>query len=483
MLRTVFAPLLSLCVWSTSVLAIEVNPSVAQDFNASPSFPLQPPLPSGLAEEPYRLGPGDQLSMKIFRLPDYSGTFNVLVDGTVMLPSVGTVSVAGLTLPEATETIAARYAGRLRRPIVDLSLISLRPLQVGIAGEVQRPGTYSITPTGTSLPSITQFLQQAGGILMTANLQEVILERQEPNGVRQIQLNLQTLLETGNAQANITLRDGDTIFIPATISTDLSQLSYLVNASFVGQIPDVVNVAVIGEVFRPGSHTVTATTRTGKAGTTGNTTRFGRFPTVTGALEAAGGIQATADVRQVKILRPTRSGADQVIQVNLWKLLESGDVTQDAVLQEGDTVIVPKATTLVPEEASQLAVASFAPSSITVHIVGEVVRPGEILIPPNTPLNQALLTAGGFSTRSRRNSVQFIRLNSDGSVASRNISIDLETGANDETNPILQNNDIVLVGRSAFTQISDTLDSLAGPLARFFTIFSTPINLFNILNR
>jgi polysaccharide export outer membrane protein len=354
---------------------------------------------------------------------------------------------------------------------------------VGIAGEVQRPGTYSITPTGTSLPSITQFLQQAGGILMTANLQEVILERQEPNGVRQIQLNLQTLLETGNAQANITLRDGDTIFIPATISTDLSQLSYLVNASFVGQIPDVVNVAVIGEVFRPGSHTVTATTRTGKAGTTGNTTRFGRFPTVTGALEAAGGIQATADVRQVKILRPTRSGADQVIQVNLWKLLESGDVTQDAVLQEGDTVIVPKATTLVPEEASQLAVASFAPSSITVHIVGEVVRPGEILIPPNTPLNQALLTAGGFSTRSRRNSVQFIRLNSDGSVASRNISIDLETGANDETNPILQNNDIVLVGRSAFTQISDTLDSLAGPLARFFTIFSTPINLFNILNR
>jgi len=470
-----------MCFWGISTVILEVKPTIAQDL--IPPSPKTIVSPRNLSEEPYRLGPGDQVNVQVFRVSDYSGQFSVLVDGTLILPGIGSVPVAGLTLPEAKEVIAAQYARKLRRPIVDLSLLSLRPVQIGLAGEVPRPGTYRISPTGTQLPTVTQLLEQAGGVLMTANLREIAIQRVEPGGSRQIPVNLQTLLETGNTQMDITLRDGDTLFIPATENTNLSDLSYLISASFVKNIPDVVNVAVIGEVFRPGSHTVTATTRTGKAGTTGNTTRFGRFPTVTGALEAAGGIQATADVRRIEILRPTRSGQDQVIAVNLWNLLSSGDIRQDVVLQEGDTVIVPKTTTFDPEESSQLAIASFSPSTISVHIVGEVVRPGEILIPPNTPLNQALLTAGGFSIRSKRNSVKFIRLNSDGSVSSRNISIDLETGANEDNNPILQNNDIVLVGRSVFTQVSDTLDALAGPLARFFTIFSTPLNLLNILQR
>jgi len=41
--------------------------------------------------------------------------------------------------------------------------------------------------------------------------------------------------------------------------------------------------------------------------------------------------------------------------------------------------------------------ASFSPTTIQVSVVGEVKNPGLVNIPPNTPLNQGLLTAGGFN--------------------------------------------------------------------------------------
>jgi polysaccharide export outer membrane protein len=107
---------------------------------------------------------------------------------------------------------------------------------------------------------------------------------------------------------------------------------------------------------------------------------------------------------------------------------------------------------------------------VTLNVVGEVARPGAIQLPPNTPLNQAVLAAGGFNNRARKDSVSFVRLNPDGTVARRSISVNFDQGLG-ENNPALRNNDTIVIGRSTFTQIIDALGSVLSPFGGVFGLF------------
>jgi polysaccharide export outer membrane protein len=198
---------------------------------------------------------------------------------------------------------------------------------------------------------------------------------------------------------------------------------------------------------------------------------------VTKAIQVAGGITSIANIRGVTVQRITRSGEVRVIPVNLWELVRGGDLNQDIFLQEGDTITIPTATALDPAEANTLGSASFAPNTIVVNVVGEVTKPGAIPIPPNTPLNQAVLAAGGFNNRARKRSVNLIRLNPNGTVSRRDISVDLAQGLNEEGNPALRNNDVVVVRRSTLASIGDTLQTVLDPVGNFVNIFS----IFRIL--
>jgi polysaccharide export outer membrane protein len=159
-----------------------------------------------------------------------------------------------------------------------------------------------------------------------------------------------------------------------------------------------------------------------------------------------------------------------VINVDLWDLLRSGDLSEDVILQEGDTITIPTATVLDPAEVNQLAGASFSPNTIVVNVVGEVEKPGAVPVPPNTPLNQAILAAGGFNVRARKRSVELIRLNPNGTVEKRAIEVDLAQGINSQGNPTLRNNDVVVVKRTAIASIGDTLGTVLNPLGSFVNL-------------
>ncbi|MFM6278324.1 MAG: SLBB domain-containing protein, partial [Dolichospermum sp.] len=162
-------------------------------------------------------------------------------------------------------------------------------------------------------------------------------------------------------------------------------------------------VVVIGQVYRPGSYLVTAgSTGGGDGGASGS-----GLPTVMRSLQLAGGITSLADVRKIKLRRPTRIGTEQTIDINLWQLLQSGDINQDIVIQDGDTIVVPTAVDISAAEATQLAKTTLSPNTIEVGVVGEVKRPGAVRLQPNSSLNQALLAAGGFNdSRASKGSVE-----------------------------------------------------------------------------
>lgn len=568
--------------------AIAFSPPSWAQPTPTPSPPLISPRRS---ESPYTLGAGDVIEVLIFSVEQYSSQQEILVDGTVNLPQVGSINLEGMTLEQAANVIANQYEQNriLRNPRINISLVTPRPIKIGISGEINRPGSYAIVREGSQFPTITRALQIAGGMTQAADLTQVQIQRlQRGTSDQIINLNLMELLQTGslnndiklrdgdviyiptapeinpemgrqiarasfapeqsqpidiavsgevrrpgpytitsqgtiggvptitqaikqaggmrlmadisrvqirrltnlgeeqllevnleplldgdNLQQDIVLQNGDSIFIPGVETANLEQLSRRRRASFAADQSEPLNIAIIGEVFRPGPYTVTGTARTGEAGVPGSA-GGGSTPTVTRAIQVAGGVKPEADIRQVEIRRSDSRGTQQTITINLWELLQNGDATQDTILQEGDTVFVPVATEINPTEMGEIANASFSPNNIRVNVVGEVQRSGVVQIPPNTPLNEAILTAGGFTSRAHQSSVELIRFRPDGTVEQRRLKIDFTQGSNAPNNPPLQNNDVVIVGRSTLASISDTIDTIIIPLNRVRSLFVVP---------
>lgn len=311
------------------------------------------------SETGYVLGPGDRVRMDVFNIAEYSREYQVLADGTLNLPLIGSVPVQGKTLAQAMADVNARYARYLRRPVVTLDLVTARPLQIAVVGEVRRPGTYEIPITG----------QQRG--------------------------------EAGSVN-------------------------------------------------------------------------------VTQVVQMAGGITQAADVRNLQVRRPQSQDPDNdlVLTVSLWDLLQKGDLSQDIVLQDGDTIVIPTATTINAAETTAVSTASFSPETITVNVVGEVTRPGAIEVPPNTPLNQAILSAGGLNSRADDEDIELVRLNPNGTVERRSIDINLTQGVNEASNPALRPNDIIVVRRSGASEFADAVGVFLPPLGGLLNLFTGVGNLF-----
>ncbi len=215
-----------------------------------------------------------------------------------------------------------------------------------------------------------------------------------------------------------------------------------------------LRVAISGEVNRPGTYQFESA---GGGGVP--------LVTITELIQQSGGITQRADLRQIEVRRPLLNDLEQVISVNLWELLQSSNLNQDISLRDGDMIRIPTAPSLSPAQLSQVATASFAPQTIRVNVVGEVVKPGVLEVPPNTPLNQALLAAGGFhATRANRQTVELIRLQPNGTIAQRTVPIDLTADINEATNPIVHPNDVIIVDRSSFTRTTDKITQVTAPL-------------------
>ncbi|PSB39673.1 sugar transporter [filamentous cyanobacterium Phorm 46] len=496
------------------------NPAPSPNRPNPPTRPrVPPPPPAGsslppignsgslVQEAAYTLGPGDRIALDIFGVPEFSKEYQVLVDGTLNLPIIRSVSIQGLTLQQAATVITNRYEPFINVPVVTVTLMVARPLNIGVAGEVTRPGSYKINPVregtggGVKFPTLMEMLQLAKGVTSAGDMRNVQIRRPRRGGPEQVTtVNLQDFLDTGNLRQDVTIRDGDTIFVPTASALNTQEVRQRASANFSADITKPIGVVIVGEVNRPGPYTVFAS----DVRSTNQQTELSfvsidqqqgavvGLPTITRALKIAGGITTEADIRRVQIRRRIRGGTEQTIMVNLWDLLQKGDATQDILLQEGDSVIIPTAPAVDLAEVSQVATSSFAPNAININIVGEVIRPGALQVRPNTSLHQALLTAGSFNQlRAKKDKVELLRLNPNGTVSRRTINVDFAQGLNPDNNPTLRNGDVILVARSGYTRVGDNIATFLQPItgvanginavSGVFTGFQATINAFQNL--
>ena len=171
------------------------TPAAVRSLQAPPPLPSPPNLPPQTYR--YRLAPGDRLVTSVFKIEGYEAEVQVLSDGTINLPRLGTVDVWGLTLDEARQRITNGYSQFLRRPLVYLDLVEQRPVRVTVTGQVLRSGVFTLPvdsrggvgpsgdPTGVGAdgggwPTMVDVIQKAGGISATGDLTRLELLRASP---------------------------------------------------------------------------------------------------------------------------------------------------------------------------------------------------------------------------------------------------------------------------------------------------------------
>ncbi len=465
---------------SLSYLGVFPLTVLAQTNNPSPTA-LIPPRPAAIlpTDTEYTLGPGDRLRMDALQVEGLSGEYQVLVDGTVGFPLIGTLNVNGKTIPQVNALLMEKYSKYIKRPTITVILTAPRPLNITLSGEINSPGAYTLPiEGGQKFPNLTQVIQGAGGLTPVADISQVQVRRQKGDLEESFRVNLWEMLQRGDRSQNIVLRDGDVVIVPSKATTDPDEVRQLTDANFGIRFEQEINVAVIGEIFRPGSYKLSPGTRATNLREVGGSSgqNSGRLNAadsqpirLTQAIQEAGGIKSQADIRNVEVRRENRNGDFEVIVVNLWELLDEGNLDKDVILKNGDVVTVPQAETLSPEEFEAVATANFSPRTIAVNVVGEVRAPGAKQLPPNTTLNQAILSAGSFNpTRADQTSVSLIRLNPDGTVTKMEIDPDFSLNISSELNPTLRNNDVILVNTNGLTVATDTLKTLFSPIGALF---------------
>ncbi len=167
-------------------------------------MPINEPNP----DSSYTLDSGDVLNVQLIGQLNTENTFIVNGNGSVNLPEVGQINVAGLTLDEASSIIKAKVNSVLIGTDAYVNLYEIRDVNVLISGNAKNPGVYTLTGNSNILHALTM----AGGVNEFGSYRAINLVR---NGVVEETLDVYDLLIDGNYNLKKRLRSGDVVFIEA----------------------------------------------------------------------------------------------------------------------------------------------------------------------------------------------------------------------------------------------------------------------------
>ena len=135
------------------------------------------------------------------------------------------------------------------------------------------------------------------------------------------------------------------------------------------------------------------------------------------------------------------------------------------MIYDGDSIRVHKATSPVNVDLLTAAASNFAPATINVQVVGEVLAPGLVQIGSNAPLSNAILASGGVTRRGSTKRVELIRMDREGRTTVKQLRYDPNAVLSSVNNPPLRNGDVVVVDRNNFTKVTDTMTDAVLPIA------------------
>src|SRR6202453_685760 len=155
----------------------------------------------------YVVGPGDQLLIRIWGQVNFNAQVTVDRSGSVYLPQVGEIHVAGLPYAQVRQHIHDAVGRIFKSFDLEVEMGQLRSIQVFVVGQGRRPGNYTLS----SLSTLVTALFATGGPSVQGSLRDIQLRR---NGQTITHFDLYDLLLLGDMSKDAPLLSGDVVFIP-----------------------------------------------------------------------------------------------------------------------------------------------------------------------------------------------------------------------------------------------------------------------------
>jgi polysaccharide export outer membrane protein len=160
----------------------------------------------------YRLGNGDGIRISVFQNPDLTLETRVSESGAITFPLIGTVSIGGISIAAAEQTIAKALqdGGYIKQPQVSILLLKNLGNQVSVLGQVSKPGRYPLETFNTKL---SEMLAIAGGIGLTG-AEVVILTGVRDGKPFRKEVDIAGMFLSNNFENDLVVAAGDVIYIP-----------------------------------------------------------------------------------------------------------------------------------------------------------------------------------------------------------------------------------------------------------------------------
>ncbi len=295
----------------------------------------------------YIVKPGDEIVLTIWGSVDANLRLTVDRSGVISVPRVGAINVGGVRSADLKAVATRRVAQAFNNFELSVSVGQVRPIRVFVSGYAQRPG--SITVSGLS--SVLHAVLRAGGPSAAGSFRDIRLSR---DGQVIARYDLYDLLLNDDRGADQLVQADDVVFIG----------------------PAGPQVAVVGSVNQEAIF------------------ELKRGDTLSDALKMAGGFAPVADRSRVTLERLGDRTTGHVTQLALPE--HNGDA-----LATGDLISAYSVVTAALPSQKQ---------NIRIHVDGEVVKPGDYVLPPGSSLSDAVRAAGGLTSAAYPFGAEFTRV-------------------------------------------------------------------------
>ncbi len=250
----------------------------------------------GKASDARKLGPGDAITVMVFREPELTGEFKVNEQGSINYPLLGKIQVSGRDAEDVAKEIESLLEkDYVRDAQVSVDTIGKGAIQISVLGEVRAPGKFAFE--AQERVDLERAMLMAGGPTENSNLNTIEVKRRNGDDIESFRV-------TMPANKGFVLLKDDSVIVSPIVAVGTARPL----------------VTILGQVARPGAMEMPAS----------------RELDLLTAIALAGGMTPTARGSKVTI---RREGAAAMIY-NVDRI-QKGEIPSP-LLKGGDTVFVPE---------------------------------------------------------------------------------------------------------------------------------------------
>ncbi|MDH4222576.1 MAG: SLBB domain-containing protein [candidate division Zixibacteria bacterium] len=317
---------------------------IYQDTLASKRVMIDEPgqsLEKFVDSKEYIVGSGDVLFIVLWDEFQTNYSLKVTPEGTILIPRVGNLFVAGKTLEEVKSQIEIEVFKKYKNIQITITLLNLRKFKVSVTGAIKNPGVYSAYAN----ERVSEVIEKAGGGIENSSTRNIILKRIDGTNKR---VDVLRFLRTGENDRNPYVLDGDIIHVPVKDTS-------------------IYICGIYGAVKNPGEY------------------EYFEGDSLLDLINLAGGLTVDAELSTVEIVRFNSDNKNiMVLRKDLRSLFSVIDRDENIPILPDDRVFIRS----LPEFREKKQVI----------IKGEVLYPGVYAINEGeTKLTDLIQMAGGFS--------------------------------------------------------------------------------------